>query len=202
MSDEEDKYLSVKSISTGIFRDRGSRFLAFAHHVESVEETKELIEKYRKEYHDARHHCYAYIIGPDGAVQRQSDDGEPQGTAGKPILGQISSRNLTNTMVIVVRYFGGTLLGTGGLVNAYKTAASIALTNAEVTESHILRHLTIRFPYSRLNIVMKILSDLKAVTGKQEFTSDCIISAGIRKSLYEHLVNRLREFQDIEIINL
>ncbi len=199
MAEDDDKYLTVKGVSTGIFRDRGSRFLAFAHNIASVEESKEILDKYRKEYHDARHHCYAYIIGADRSIQRQSDDGEPQGTAGKPILGQINARNLTNTMVVVVRYFGGTLLGTGGLINAYKTASAEALNKAEIIECYVLKHLEINFPYKRLNAVMRILNDLNCIIESQQFMESCTIRASIRKSHYTQVMSRLQEYQDIEL---
>lgn len=200
MSACEDTYFTIDSVSSGVYRDRGSRFLAFAHPVSSVEEVKGIIENYKKEYHDARHHCYAYVLGHDKPVWKFNDDGEPPGTAGKPILAQINSRNLTNVIVVVVRYFGGTLLGTGGLVNAYKTASAEALNNAKIIERFVEKMVTIRFPYSRLNAVMKLLNDARAVIYKQEFGEQCQITTGIRKSLYEKIINKLNEYRDIEVL--
>lgn len=194
-----DKYLTVKGLSKAIYRDRGSRFLAFAMPVNSAADAKNFIDQYKKEYHDAKHHCYAYVIGPSGNITKQSDDGEPSGTAGRPLLGQINARNLTNTLVVVVRYFGGTLLGTGGLINAYKTSASEALDNAEIIECYRLAHLRIRFPYSGTNDVMRILNSVNADIEKQEFAEDCFIQAGIRFTESEKILNRLRESVDIRV---
>ncbi|HRT46868.1 MAG TPA: YigZ family protein [Bacteroidales bacterium] len=200
MNSSNDTYYTIESVSTGIFRDRGSKFLAFAHPVCSVDDAKKIIENYKKEYHDARHHCYAYVIGHENAVWRFNDDGEPSGTAGKPILSQINSRNLTNVLVVVVRYFGGTLLGTGGLINAYKTASAEALNNAIIIEKYIENLISIRFPYSRLNTVMKLLNDAKATIKKQEFGEQCEIIAGIRKSKHGIVIKKLSECRDIEIL--
>jgi len=197
MAVAEDKYFTLKGISTGIYKDRGSKFLAFAHPVSSVEETKAIIEDYRKKYHDARHHCYAYVINYDRSIWRQNDDGEPSGTAGKPILGQINARNLTNTIVVVARYFGGILLGTGGLINAYRTASSEALNNAKIIEAYVYNYYLLRFPYSRMNNVMKILDESRAIIDKQEFTEECVLTAGLRASLSEYAIKKLNDCGDI-----
>ncbi|MGQ9621089.1 MAG: YigZ family protein [Bacteroidales bacterium] len=196
---EKDKYFTVEGISTGIFKDRGSKFIAFALPVSSVNETKQIIEKYRKEYHDAKHCCYAYVIGHDKSIWRQNDDGEPPGTAGKPIFSQIYAKNLTNIIVVVVRYFGGTLLGKGGLINAYKSASSEALCNARIIEHHVRKFLKISCSYSRLNTVMKILNDSKAILEKQEFSETCVMKAGIRKSLIDQVIKKLRKYEEIDI---
>jgi len=200
MNKGEDTYYTIESVSTGIFKDRGSKFLAFAHPVCSVNDAKKIIENYKKEYHDARHHCYAYVIGPDKTICRLNDDGEPPGTAGKPILTQIISRNLTDVIVVVVRYFGGTLLGTGGLINAYKTASAEALNNAKIIERNIETPLIVRFPYSRMNTVMKLLNDTKANIRKQDFGEQCEITIGIRKSMYDVIIRKLNEYRNIEIL--
>lgn len=202
MNSGVDTYLTIDSVSSGVYRDRGSKFLAFAHPVNSIDEAKRIIENYKKEYHDAKHHCYAYVIGHEKAVWRFNDGGEPSGTAGKPILSQINSRNLTNVIVVVVRYFGGTLLGTGGLINAYKTASAEALNNAKIIERHIEILVNIRFPYSRLNTVMKLFNDVRATIMKQEFKELCNITTGIKKSMYEKIINKLSEYRDIEVLQL
>lgn len=132
MTEFVDEYLTISKPSEGLFKDRGSKFLAFAYPVSSEDEIKEIQEHLRSEYHDARHHCYAYMLGKDKNVFRANDDGEPSSTAGKPILGQIKSYDLTNILIVVIRYFGGTKLGVSGLINAYKTAAEEALKNAKI----------------------------------------------------------------------
>jgi len=202
MNAREDTFYTIESVSTGIFKDRGSKFLAFAHPVSSVDEAKKIIENYKKEYYDARHHCYAYVIGPEKTIWRVNDDGEPSGKAGKPILTQINLRNLTDVLVVVVRYFGGTLLGTGGLIHAYKTASAEALDNAKIVERNIETPVIIRFPYSRLNSIMKLLNDTKATIRKQDFGEQCEITASIRKSLFNKIIRKLNEFRDVEILPL
>ena len=154
-----DTYRTIESEAHGLFRDRGSRFIAIAIPVSSQEEIKSRLAGLRKEYHDARHHCFAWMLAPDRQAWRISDDGEPSGTAGKPILGQINSRELTNVLVVVIRYFGGTLLGVSGLINAYRTAAADALNNARVVEKHVCQRWSVTFPYIAMNDVMKVLRD-------------------------------------------
>ena len=129
-----DTYKTIKSVSHGLFKDKGSKFISIAFPVRNEDEIKKFLDETRKEHHDARHHCYAYALGKDGSAWRSNDDGEPSGTGGKPILGQIRSFGVTNVLIIVPRYFGGTLLGTSGLINAYKTAAESALSNAEIID--------------------------------------------------------------------
>ncbi|MBP8959014.1 MAG: YigZ family protein [Bacteroidales bacterium] len=197
--DKTDIYFTVSGVSSGIFKDRGSKFISFAQPVSTHEEAKKIIENYRIKYHDARHHCYAYIIGPEGNNYRQYDDNEPSGTAGKPILGQIRLKKLTNTIIVVIRYFGGTLLGTGGLINAYRNAASEALNNANIIKCYIYTYYSMTFPWSKLNTVMKILKDSNALIKKQEYGDECIIIAGIRLSLCEHAVTKLSEHSNIII---
>ncbi len=177
-----DTYTTISRYSTGIYKEKGSRFLAFAEPVNTEQEVKERIAWYRKDYYDARHVCYAWMLGEDRLQYRANDDGEPSGTAGKPILGQINSQSLTNILIVVVRYFGGILLGTGGLVTAYKEAAADALRNNEIVEKDVLvrRHLT--FPYERMNEIMRTLKSIDAGILNQEYQDQtCIIDCEIKK---------------------
>ena len=144
---ESDSYKTIKSFSHGIFRDKGSRFIANAYPVADQEAVKPILDSLRKEFHDARHHCYAYMLGRERSVWRVNDDGEPSGTAGKPILGQINSFGLTNILIVVIRYFGGTLLGVPGLINAYRSAASEAIANAKIIKCTVQDYYEITFPY-------------------------------------------------------
>ncbi len=179
---ESDTYLTIKGFSEGLYREKGSRFLSFAFPVFSVEEIKPLIENIRKEHHGATHHCYAYILGQQQQVWRVCDDGEPSGTAGKPIFGQIHSLRLTNILVVVTRYFGGKLLGTRGLINAYRSAAGSALDNAEITELTVHEYYELLFPYSSMNEVMKIIKEEKAGQSDQKFGDLCHINIDFRES--------------------
>ncbi|NMC41257.1 MAG: YigZ family protein [Bacteroidales bacterium] len=197
--DNKDFYYTIGSVTEGMFRDRGSRFIAFAVPVSNAEDARLKIEYYRKKYHDARHHCFAYITGSRGENQRSNDDGEPSGTAGNPIMAQIRSRNLTNILVIVIRYFGGKLLGTAGLVNAYRAAAADALDKATVIECILYSYYSVIFPYNRTGHVMKILNDFGAKISGQHFTEKCSLTAGIRLSLADKALARLAEFPEIEI---
>jgi len=154
-----DTYKTIAAESRGLFRDRGSRFIAIAKPVSSQEEIKIILEELRKEYHDARHHCYAWMLTPDRQSWRINDDGEPSGTAGRPVMGQINSRGLTNILVVVIRYFGGTLLGVSGLINAYRAAAEDALLNAQIVEKYVTENWLVRFPYAAMNDVMRVLKE-------------------------------------------
>jgi len=194
-----DTYETLKSPARGIFREKGSRFISFAVPVFSVEEVKPIIEAYKKEYHDARHHCYAYIIGQNKNVWRVNDDGEPSGTAGKPILGQINSHGLTNIMIIVVRYFGGTLLGVSGLINAYRTAAAEAIKNSEIIDCTIKEYYLMKFPYSCMNEVMKILKDENISQSDQAFEVNCSIKISFRLSMKEIILKRLSGVKNLAI---
>lgn len=155
----EDTYKTIVAPSEGMYKEKGSKFLSFAYPVKSETEVKAIIEQLKKEYYDARHHCYAYILGYDKSAWRVNDDGEPSGSAGKPIYGQLQSHDLTNVLLVVVRYFGGVKLGVGGLVNAYKTASKDALINAEIVERTINEIYRLEFPYEMINEAMKITKD-------------------------------------------
>jgi uncharacterized YigZ family protein len=161
--------------SQGIFKDKGSKFLSFAFPVENENEVKNIVIHIKKKYFNARHHCYAYILGQNGEKFRVNDDGEPSGTAGKPIHGQLLSKNLTNVLIVVVRYFGGILLGTGGLINAYKNAASDALNNAEIIEAIFFEEKEIRFKYEATNEILNNLRKINAEILEQHFDNECVV---------------------------
>jgi uncharacterized YigZ family protein len=190
-----DTYFTLEKRSEGLFKDRGSKFIAYAFPVTTEAEIKDHLAQLRKEHHSARHHCYAWRLGADKAAYRANDDGEPSNSAGKPILGQIQSHDLTNVLIVVVRYFGGTLLGVGGLINAYREAASDAIKNNRIIEKHILDQYTIDFEFEGTNAIMKILKDLEAKIISQDFHESCQISFYIRKqnnAILEERVQHLR----------
>jgi len=197
-----DTYKTIEAFSSGIYREKGSRFIADAFPVSDVDEIRKLIEMKRKEYHDARHHCYAYILGYERLVWRVNDDGEPSGTAGKPILGQINSFGLTNILIIVTRYFGGTLLGVSGLINAYRSASAEALRNAVITERKVNVHYEINFPYLSMNDVMRIIRDEGIGIEKQLFEERCKIKIFYRLSEKDRILSRLMRVKEIDIIYL
>jgi uncharacterized YigZ family protein len=192
---ESDNYRTIKRFSQGIFKDKGSRFIANAYPVTDQETVKTVIDSIKKEYHDARHHCYAYIIGYQRLVWRVNDDGEPSGTAGKPILGQINSNGLTNILIVVIRYFGGALLGVPGLINAYKTATAEAIKHAEVIECLVRDYYEITFPFESMNKVMKILKEEEAGQSGQIFDLECNIKINFRISSGERILGRLSRIE-------
>ncbi len=195
-----DSYRTIKSFSQGIFKEKGSRFIALAYPVTDQESVKVIIEAIKKEYHDARHHCYAYMIGYQRLVWRVNDDGEPSGTAGKPVLGQINSKELTNILIVVVRYFGGTLLGVPGLINAYRSAAADAISNADIIESVVSDYYDISFPYESMNVVMKILKEEGAGQSDQYFDRECRIRINFRISSGDRISGRLARVDGLRSI--
>lgn len=190
----QDTYRSIAARSEGLYKDNGSRFLAFACPVETEEEVKEIVDALRKEYHDARHHCFAYRLGLDGARWRANDDGEPSGSAGRPILGQIDSAGLSDVLVVVVRYFGGVKLGIPGLIRAYKTATQEALAAAQAVEKTAARRFRITFDYLSMNAVMRVLKDLDIPQSGQSFGNECSLDVRVRLSQYEDFLTRTRNF--------
>jgi uncharacterized YigZ family protein len=189
-----DTYLSISAPAEGAYRDKGSRFLAFAFPVEGEPDVKRHLAAIRQAHYGARHHCYAYRIGKGGGQFRANDDGEPSGTAGKPILGQLLSANLTNVLVAVARYFGGTLLGTSGLTAAYRSAAAAAIANAQVVQRTWDVELTAQFPYASLNAVMKLVKDEALRVLSQDFGSErCSISLSVRESKAQRVREIVRE---------
>ncbi len=187
----EDSYKTIKGTAEGYYTEKRSKFYAFAHHVESPEEVKELLAGYRKKYYDARHVCWAYRLGPAGEEFRMNDDGEPSSTAGKPIHGQLLSRELTDAVVFVIRYYGGVNLGTSGLIVAYREATADALDKAEVEERLVEAVIEYSFPYAMMNGVMKVVKDLQPHIVSQTFDNTCVIKLAIRQSMAEQLQARL-----------
>ncbi|MDR0829145.1 MAG: YigZ family protein [Prevotellaceae bacterium] len=185
-------FLTIKSFSEGLFKDKGSKFFAFAMPVKTAEEALEEVKKKRKEFFDARHVCYAYMLGAERLDFRANDDGEPSGTAGKPILGQINSNDLTDILIIVVRYFGGTLLGTSGLISAYKNAAANAIENAEIVEIDIEKTLSIACNYDNLQFVMKIIKDYELKVLVQNLSLTCEFTVSCKNKFYDDLLEKLR----------
>lgn len=196
-----DQYKTIKAISEGIYKDKGSKFLSFAIPVNDVEEIKEILKEYRKKFFDARHVCYAYMLGHERKEFRANDDGEPSGTAGKPILGQINSRELTDILIIVVRYFGGVLLGTSGLITAYKEAANDALENAEIVEKTVKSVICICFGYELMNDVMKIVKETDADILQQQFDNLCTMKISVRESAVSYIQNKFENIQGLIIEN-
>lgn len=189
---DEFKTISSK-IGEGFYSEKRSKFLAFAHNVDSVTEIKSLLDHYRKKYYDARHVCYAYMLGADRTSFRANDDGEPSGTAGKPILGQINSNELSNILIVVVRYYGGINLGTGGLIMAYRTAAADAIAHSEIIRQQIEEIITYTFTYPMMNDVMRIVKEMSPKILSQNFDNTCMITLSIRQSEAEQLCHKLQK---------
>lgn len=189
----QDTYLTINGIAEGYYTEKRSKFYAFAHHVTTTDEVKELQQMYRKKYYDARHVCYAYRLGPDGTEYRANDDGEPSSTAGKPILGAMLSAGLTDIVIFVIRYYGGVNLGTGGLIVAYREASQDALANATTEERQVEEVITYSFAYPLMNSVMKVVKDLQPRIVAQDFQTTCSITLSIRKSMMPQLKERLEK---------
>ncbi len=186
-----DEYQTIATTSEGYYTEKRSKFLAFAHHVECVDEIKDILAQYRKKYYDARHVCYAYMLGADRAEFRANDDGEPSSTAGKPILGQINSNELTDILIVVVRYYGGVNLGTSGLIVAYREAAADAIAHAEIITRQVEEVITYTFAYPQMNDVMRIVKEMNPRILSQTYDNTCEIRLSIRQSEAEQLRNRL-----------
>lgn len=186
-----DEYKTIKGTSEGFYSEKRSKFLAFAHHVETLDEIKEILALYRKKYYDARHVCYAYMLGAAREDFRANDDGEPSSTAGKPILGQINSHELTDVLIVVVRYYGGVNLGTSGLIVAYREAAADAIAHAEVEMRQVEDYVTYDFPYVMMNDVMRIVKDMQPHIVSQTYDNTCRIVLAIRQSDAPKLRQRL-----------
>ncbi len=193
----QDTYLTIEASGEGIFKEKMSRFLSFAIPVRSVSEAREYIELYRKEYYDARHVCWAYMIGHERTCFRANDNGEPSGTAGKPILGQINTNNLTDILVVVVRYFGGIKLGTGGLIVAYRQAAAEAIAACNIVERLVEDTVHIRFEYPLMNDVMRIVKEEQPTVLSQSFEMDCEMSLRLRRSAMPRMCARLEKVQGL-----
>ena len=192
-----DSYRTIKFLSEGTYSEKRSKFLAFAIPVRSVDEVKQIVAEYQKKYYDARHVCYAYMLGAERKEFRANDNGEPSGTAGKPILGQINSNELTDILIIVVRYFGGVKLGTSGLIVAYRLAAAEAIAAAEIIEKTVDEDITFFFEYPFMNDVMRIVKEEEPQIVSQGFDNDCTMSLRIRKDSMQRLQSRLAKVSSL-----
>ncbi len=197
-----DFYFTIEKQTIAEFKDRGSRFIAYAFHIENVNDFKERLADMKKEHPKATHHCFAYRLGMDEYNFRVSDNGEPSGSAGRPILGQIDSRQLTNVVVFVVRYFGGTLLGVPGLINAYKTAAMLALQSSSVIQKPILVTYNLQFDYTQMNTVMMIVKQFNCVVIKQELQLFCSMDIGIIKNKADEVLDKLKDAGNITLTKI
>lgn len=194
-----DYYNTIEKPSTAEFKDRGSKFIAYTFPIASVADFKEKLAEIKKEHPKATHHCFAYRIGLDGTEYRVSDDGEPSGSAGRPILGQIDSKQVTNALIIVVRYFGGTLLGVPGLINAYKMAASLALQVNAIVAKPVLVNYHLHFNYTQMNDVMRIVKQFDCVVLKNEAQLFCSMEIGIPKNRVDTVIYQLNELKGVEL---
>lgn len=194
-----ETYLTIPQQGEGLYKEKGSKFIAYAIPVQTVEEVKNIVKEYQKQYYDARHVCYAYMLGADRLEFRANDDGEPSGTAGRPILGQINSRNLTNVLVIVIRYFGGILLGTGGLIVAYKQAAAEALEAAGQIERIVEMIHHVYFDYQQMNDIMRIIKEEEATIITNEFNETCHTTFQVPKAREQRLIQRMNDLRTVKI---
>jgi uncharacterized YigZ family protein len=193
VNQNNDTYKTLATPCSGAFKDKGSKFLAYAFPVDTVDEVKRQVQRLKKEYFDARHHCYAYRIGVHGEQWRANDDGEPSSSAGKPILGQLLSQELTNVLIVVVRYFGGILLGVPGLINAYRSAASDALSHAQIVEKTAMECITFHFSYEAMNDMMKLLKEEKAEILSQQFDAECVLEIAVPRSRADNVRERINK---------
>lgn len=198
----EDTYRTISGESSGLYKEKGSKFLAFAYPVSTEERVKDILDELRGKYFDARHHCYAYYLGADRKRFRMNDDGEPSSTGGKPIAGQILSNDLTDILIVVVRYFGGVKLGVPGLINAYRTAAADAIANAAIVELTVKRTFGIEFDYSVMNSVMKIVKECAPEVLERRFENICSMVVAIRESEADNLALRLKQVESLVLNEL
>lgn len=195
-----DSYRTLKKECEGLYKEKMSKFLSFAHPVETAEEAKAIIKEYQKKFFDARHVCWAYMIGRERQEFMSNDNGEPSGTAGKPILGQINSFELTNVVIVVIRYFGGIKLGTSGLIVAYREAAAEAIRNGEIIECHDMGTIEFIFPYLSMNDVMKLVKSSEVEVVEQVFDNSCQMKLSVRIDLIEEMTNRLADIDGVSIL--
>ena len=199
MSQAKDSYLTISEPAEAIYKERSSKFLTYAYPVETEEEIKELLDALRKQYYDATHHCYAYRLGPQGEQFRANDDGEPSGTAGKPILGQLLSAKITNCLVVVVRYFGGTKLGVSGLIQAYKESTAEVLAVSNIIEKTVDKIITIDFSYISMNGVMRVIKEMNPQIEEQVFDNLCTMRLRIRESEADILIAKLEKVEGVTV---
>lgn len=197
--ENNDTYRTIESASTATFKDKGSKFIAYAYPILSETEVKELVQALKKEHFSARHHCYAWRLGAKGERYRANDDGEPSGTAGRPILGQLQSLEVTNMLIVVVRYFGGTLLGVSGLINAYKTSANLVLSEATIVERIVEKQFDLRFEYPLQNAVMKVIKDEQLEIVSSQYTLDCELRISVRLNKIEGAVSKLNKIDGVTV---
>lgn len=195
-----DSFKTIANIAEGTYSEKRSKFLAFAIPLKTVDEVKNYVTEYRKKYYDARHACYAYMLGPERTDYRANDNGEPSGTAGKPILGQINSYELTNILVVVIRYFGGIKLGTGGLIAAYRQATIEALQNATIIEKTVDEDISFSYEFPFMNDVIKVVKDINPQIISQSYDTNCTMILRIRKGLMQQLNDRLSKIETLQII--
>lgn len=197
----DDVYKTVERVAEGLYKEKGSKFMAFAYPVKTEEEIKEIVAAQKEKYYDARHHCYAYMLGADKKRFRANDDGEPSSTAGKPILGQILSNDLTNILIVVIRYFGGVQLGVSGLINAYREAAADVLQNACIVEKTVDEEFRIRFSYIVLNDVMRIIKEEEVEVLERDFEMECEMLLSIRRKNLDSLIFRLGQVDSVVLLS-
>ncbi|HEY8387462.1 MAG TPA: YigZ family protein [Parasegetibacter sp.] len=197
-----DFYYTVEQTSVAEFKDRGSRFLAYLFPISDTDDFKNKLQELKKEHPKAVHHCFAYRLGVDGNNFRVSDDGEPSGSAGRPILGQIDSKNLTNVLIVVVRYFGGTLLGVPGLINAYKTASALALQIVPIVQKPVEVKYSVQFDYNRMNDVMQIVKQFGCTVYSQEMQLFCNLTIGIPKNRLDEIIYKLKDIREADLVKL
>ena len=195
----DSHYNTIEKPSVAEFKDRGSKFIAYAYPISGISNFKERLAALKKEHPKAAHHCFAYRIGTDGNNFRVSDGGEPSGSAGRPILGQIDSKQVTNVVIIVVRYFGGTLLGVPGLIHSYKTATALAFDENSIIQQPILINCRLQFDYTQMNDVMKIVKQYECVIQKQETQLFCLLEMGVPKSKMEEVLNKMKDLRGVEV---
>lgn len=197
-----DLYKTVKSASEGLFKDKGSKFIAIAYPVKNEEEINLHLANLKKEYHDARHHCFAWRLGAEKVRYRINDDGEPSGSAGNPIYGQVLKRDLTNVLIVVIRYFGGTLLGIGGLINAYRSAASDALDRAEIINVKVYTHISLEFGYEQMDAVMRTVKKYHLLIDNQHFDLECKLALRVWKRDENRVLDKLEMIEGCTIVNI
>lgn len=192
-----DTYKTISKPSEGIFKDKGSKFLGYAFPVYQEQEIKDIVAQLKKQHHSARHHCFAWRLGKNNVFSRINDDGEPSGSAGRPILGQIQSNGVTNILIVVVRYFGGTLLGVSGLINAYKQAAQASLENADIVEKIAEEIIEVQFSYTATNDIMQLIKEMQLEMTSSDLGLKCKIKIGVRLSLIDLILNKLNKIEGI-----
>ena len=198
----EDTYKEIKTPTTGIYKEKGSKFIAYSYPVYSEEEVKDKIEEVKKTEHAGRHYCYAYVLNPDKSAQRANDDGEPSSTAGKPILGQILSNDLTNILIVVVRYFGGVKLGVSGLIRSYKTAAAEAISDATIITKTIKEQYEVHFKYPQMNDVMRLVKEFDLEIVNTDFQMDCKLIFAVRKSKSDGVLKSFKDHHELSVVFL